>query len=425
VSLRLIRGAQVVAPEGIAQADVLLQGEWIIAVAPRLAAGGAEIIEAGGLCALPGGIDAHVHLRDPGATHKEDFTSGTRAALAGGVTTVLDMPNTPEPTTTASSFAAKVQLGESRACCDFGLYIGATAGNTTETASVEDAVGLKLYMGSTTGTLLVADLEGQRRHFEAYPATQPLAVHGEDEEAVRLFGDRERRPSVCAELAAGRAIALARRAGRRLHLCHISTRAELELVALAKRQGLPVTCEVTPHHLFLTKDDEEALGPLALMNPPLRGVEDAEALWAGLDSVDLVASDHAPHTLQEKHSDRPPPGVPGLETTLPLLLDAAITGRLALTEVARLTACAPAAVFSLPRKGRIAPGYHADIVLFDPTGSTLLGERPYTKCGWSPFAGRRTRGRIVRVILRGRDAAVEGKVVAEPGWGRFLAPSHA
>ncbi|NPV07312.1 MAG: dihydroorotase family protein [Anaerolineae bacterium] len=420
--LRLLRGGLVATPEGVMPGDILVQGEWIVAVGPDLEASGATVVHCGGLVALPGAVDAHVHLREPGAEHKEDFTTGTRAALAGGYTTVLDMPNSPVPTSSLSAFAAKADLARAKACCDFGLFFGATPANMGEATEVAGAVGLKLYMGSSTGDLLVADLAHQYRHFASYPRDRILAVHAEDEEAVRTFSEEERRPPICAELAVARAIALARRTGRRLHVCHVSTAAELDAIRLARAQGLAVTCEVTPHHLFLNRTDEARLGPLALMNPPLRSPEDQEALWERLDEVDIVASDHAPHTLEEKSGSLPPAGVPGLETTLPLLLDAVAGGRLSLPHLVRLTAARPAALYRLPHKGRLAPGYHADIALIELQSETALGTDLKTKCGWSPFQGRRVRGRIVRVILRGEDAMVEGELLADPGRGRLVTP---
>lgn len=419
---RLIRGAQVVTPHGVSENDILIQGEWIVAVSPGLSSSGAEVLDAEGLYALPGVVDAHVHFRDPGATHKEDFTTGSQAALAGGVTTVLDMPNTPVPTVSAEAFEQKVAIAAPKSCCDFGLLIGATAGNASQAAAVGGAAGLKLYMGSSTGSLLLADLKSQQLHFAAYPPDRPLAIHGEDEEAVRLFSEGERRPPICAELAVTRAIALARRNRRHLHVCHVSTRAELDAIALARSQGVRVTCEVAPHHLFLSQDDEAGLGALAIMNPPLRSPDEVEGLWQRLDQFDMVASDHAPHTLAEKRSATPPAGVPGVETSLPLLFDAALQGRLGLPRLAALTAANPAAIYHLPHKGQIAAGFHADIVLLDPQGQTVLGERLFTKCGWTPYAGRRLRGHIVRVLLRGSDAFVDGEVVAQPGSGRFVSP---
>lgn len=422
---RLIQGGRVVTPQGVLDVSVLIQGEWIVAVAPDIAPDSAEVIDARGRFVLPGVIDAHVHLRQPGAEHKEDFDSGTAAALAGGVTTVLDMPNSPVATTSVSALADKAALAASLARCDFGLYIGATGDNADEAGAATDAVGLKLYMGSSTGNLLVADLKAQHRHFVAYPSARPLAVHAEDEEAVQAFSRGERRPPTCAELAVGRAIALARATGRRLHVCHVSTGVEAELIALARRQGLAVTFEASPHHLFLTREDAARLGPLGMMNPPLRSREDVEALWGHLGAVDMVASDHAPHTLEEKRSATPPAGVPGVETMLPLLFDAALAGRLTLPRLATLLAAGPASVFRLPYKGQIAPGYHADLVIIDPEAATVLGERVHSRCGWTPFAGRSVRGRIERVLLRGADAYAGGEVLAEPGWGRLVSPRFA
>jgi len=419
---RLLRGALVVTPEAAVLADMLIQGEWIVAIGPRLDASGAEIVNCAGLAALPGGIDAHVHLREPGAEHKEDFTSGTRAALAGGFTTVLDMPNSPVPTTSLAAFDAKAALVQAKACCDVGLFFGATPTNVDEATLATRAVGLKVYMGSSTGDLLVADLADQLRVFRGYPAERVLAVHAEDEEAVRLFSEGERRPPICAELAVGRALALARYTGRRVHVCHASTAVELAAIRLAQSQGVRVTVEVAPHHLYLARESEGRLGSLGVMNPPLRPQPDREGLWDALDTVDLVASDHAPHTLAEKESATPPSGVPGLETTLPLLLESVAAGRLTLERVAALIGAGPAGVFSLAHKGRLAPGHHADITLVDLHGSTTLGGKLYTKCGWTPFAGVTTRGRIARVLLRGQDALVEGEMVAEAGQGRLVTP---
>ncbi len=419
---RLLRGCLVATPESAATADILIQGEWIVAVGPGLDAAGAEVLHCAGLVALPGGIDAHVHLREPGAEHKEDFTTGTCAALAGGFTTVLDMPNTPVPTTTLEAFRAKAALAEAKACCDVGLFFGATPTNTDEAAKATQAIGLKVYMGSSTGDLLVADLADQLRVFEQYPADRMLAVHAEDEDAVRLFSTGERRPPICAELSVSRALALARYTGRRLHICHASTAVELAAIGLARSQGVRVTVEVSPHHLYLSRDVETRLEARAVMNPPLRRQADRDGLWQALDQVDLIASDHAPHTPAEKAGPKPPSGVPGLETTLPLLLDSVAAGSLPLARLVELIGSGPARVFGLPHKGRLAPGHHADITLVDLNRRTTLGERLYTKCGWTPFEGMTVRGSIARVILRGRDAVVEGEMLAEPGQGRLVSP---
>jgi dihydroorotase (multifunctional complex type) len=322
----LIHGGLVVTPEAIQSADILLEGETIAAVEPGLSAPpGARVMDADGLLIFPGLIDPHVHLREPGGEHKEDLTSGTRAALAGGFTTALAMPNT-QPSITGRETLAQVHaLAAAKTVCDYGFFVGATAGNAAEAAALTHAVGLKLYMGSSTGDLLVADLAGQLAHFERYPGL--IAVHAEDEEAVTYFAARgQQRPPLCAALSVARAIALAEHFQRRVHICHVSTAQEIALIRDAKARGVPITCEVAPHHLFLTTEDEARLGGLGKMNPPLRAREDVAALWANLDVVDCIATDHAPHTLEEKRSPNPPAGVPGLETALPLMLDACRRG---------------------------------------------------------------------------------------------------
>ncbi|MDY6874623.1 MAG: dihydroorotase family protein [Chloroflexota bacterium] len=421
----LIHNGTVVTPEAVERADVLIEGETIAAVGPALSVPArARIVDADGRLVFPGLIDPHVHLREPGGEHKEDFGSGTRAALAGGFTTVLAMPNTQPPITDQETLARTLTLATSKAVCDFGLFVGATADNTTEVARLRDAVGLKLYMGSSTGSLLVADLAGQIAHFERYPGV--IAIHAEDEETVAHFAEQDttqgqRRPPLCAVLAVARALVLAGHFQRRLHICHVTTEAELALIRDAKERDVPVTCEVTPHHLFLTTADKNRLGPLGRMNPPLRSREDVEALWANLDVVDSLATDHAPHTLEEKHSPTPPAGVPGLETALPLLLTAVHAGKLSLHEIARLTSAGPAAVYGLPQKGHIAPGYDADLTLVNPDAEWIIGERPlFTRCGWSPFEGDKVKGRVERVFLRGQEVYAHDQVLAQPGYGQAI-----
>jgi dihydroorotase (multifunctional complex type) len=269
----------------------------------------------------------------------------------------------------------------------------------------------------------VADLAGQLAHFEHYPGV--IAVHAEDEEAVAMFAARgQRRPPLCAALAVARVLALAEHLGHSVHVCHVSTAHELALIRDAKARRAPVTCEVTPHHLFLTAADEARLGPLGRMNPPLRAPQDVESLWANLDAVDCLATDHAPHTLEEKQSITPPTGVPGLETALPLLLTGIRNRGQLLCEVVRLMAEGPVRAFGLARKGRIAPEYDADLTLVDADAEWTIGEQPLlTKCGWSPFAGRKVRGRVEQVFLRGQEVYAQGEVVARPGYGRAVATS--
>jgi dihydroorotase-like cyclic amidohydrolase len=349
---------------------------------------------------LPGLIDVHVHLRDPGATHKEDFSTGTAAALAGGVVAVLDMPNNTPPTVDGQKLSEKTQIASEKARCDFGFYLGATEDNVGDGAILNHRVaGLKIYMGQTYGPLRMADLAALMAHFRSWPAARPIAVHAEG-------------------LAVAGAIALARLYSKRLHICHVSRKAEIELIRKAKEswgaKADKLTCEVTPHHLFLTQADVARLGNLAHVKPPLGTEEDRAALWDNLDIVDVIASDHAPHTTAEKESPEPPPGVPGLETTLPLLLTALADGRLSRERLIELTSENPARIFGLKRDERT-------YIEVDPDDRYVLESSSLrTKCGWTPFEGMTVQGRVLRVYLRGALAYADGQVLAQPGFGRAL-----
>ncbi len=422
---KLLTGGSVVGREGVERADVLVEGERIAAISLNLAAdeSDAQTVDVTGLTLLPGLIDVHVHLREPGGEHKEDFHSGTCAALAGGVTTVLAMPNTNPPITDQAALDDALYRAASKSVCDFGLYLGGTADNIEEARSLADRVaGLKLYIGSSTGSLLVDHLPAQIQHFERFPREAIIATHAEDESAVRYYASLgQRRPPICAALSVAHLLTLAEQIGRRLHICHVSTGAELALIRDAKRRGVRVTCEATPHHLFLSTDDEIELGAFGRVNPPLRSAKDIEALWENLDVIDLIATDHAPHTIEEKESNKPPSGMPGLETMLPMLLTATHDGRLTLPDIARMTSTRPAEVFSIEHKGEITPGYFADLTLVDLTETWQIdNESLFTRCGWSPFAGKQVRGRVRKVYLRGELVFDQVKVIAAPGCGRNI-----
>lgn len=418
----ILHGGQIITPERVQVADIAIRGERIEAVGPDLATSfpGSEVIDVAGLAILPGLIDVHAHLREPGGEHKEDFYSGTCAALAGGVTTVFAMPNTNPPTIDTNSLDTVHQLASSKVVCDYGLFIGGTPDNAEEAALAETAIGLKLYIGSSTGNLLVDQFPAQIAHFESFPHRRIIATHAEDEAAVRYYATLgQRRPPICAALATAHVLALAEQVGRRVHICHVSTGYELALIRAARARGLDVTCEVTPHHLFLSTEDEAKIGPLGQVNPPLRHPREVELLWQNSDVVDMIATDHAPHTLDEKRSATPPSGMPGLESMLPLLLTAASQGRISLSDIARWTSARPAQVFGLPDKGHIAPGFHADLTLVDvSTRWTLSNEDQFTRCGWTPFAGHEATGQVRQVYLRGRKVFQAGNVLAPAGSGR-------
>jgi carbamoyl-phosphate synthase/aspartate carbamoyltransferase/dihydroorotase len=346
---------------------------------------------------LPGLADVHTHLRVPGGEHKEDFTTGTAAALAGGVTTVLAMPNTSPPLTTPEVLRETRHQAQRAILCDVGLFAGASPTDVERLPELSPyTVALKIYLNETFGPLRVEDLTTLMACFQLWPRSKVIAMHAEGQ-----------------SVAVGIGLAAAYR--RPVHFCHISRKVEIELIAAAKRRGLPVTCEVTPHHLFLTEADGVRLGPLADMRPKLATPADVEALWAYLDTtIDCITTDHAPHTLAEKQAANPPPGVPGLETALPLMLTAVAEKRLTLERLIELMAINPRRIFKLPPQ----PDTRVEV---DPQARYILSnEGLQTKCGWSPFLGMVVTGRVRRVVLRGTEVFVDGRVTAQAGSGKVI-----
>ena len=346
---------------------------------------------------MPGLVDVHTHLRVPGDEHKEDFATGTAAALAGGFTTILAMPNTSPPLTTPRALQAARERAAAQVRCDVGLFAGASREQIEQLpALAPHAVALKIYLNDTFGPLRVDDLPTLRAAFRTWPRQKLIAMHAE-------------RQSVAV------GIGFAAAYGRHVHFCHVSRREEIELIADAKAQGLPLTCEVTPHHLFLSQADAARLGPLGDMRPMLGTADDVNALWEHLPhSVDCIATDHAPHTLAEKHGERPPPGVPGLEMALPLLLTAVAEGRLAQERLVALLATNPRRIYGLPSQPE------TQVIATLETPYRIDETMVHSKCGWTPFAGMQVRGRVQRVILRGATVYEDGKVLAAPGNGRVL-----
>ncbi|XP_063221553.1 multifunctional protein r isoform X2 [Bacillus rossius redtenbacheri] len=347
------------------------------------------------LVKLPGFIDVHVHLREPGATHKEDFSSGTAAALAGGVTMVLAMPNTSPAITDHHTFALFKELAQAGARCDYALYLGASSENyATITDLAPAAAGLKMYLNETYTTLRLNDLSVWSKHFDSWPKRYPLCVHAESQTtaAVLLLATLHSRP---------------------IHICHVARKEEIQIIRAAKEKGLPVTCEVCPHHLFLSQKDLPRLGhKKGSVRPVLGTDEDQQALWDNLDIIDVFATDHAPHTLEEKTSEKAPPGFPGLETILPLLLTAVNEGRLTMEDLVDRFHRNPRRIFGLPEQ----PGTYVEVDLDE---EWVIPEAPaYSKARWTPFAGMKVRGAVHRVVLRGEVAFIEGQVLVGPGFGQ-------
>lgn len=341
---------------------------------------------------LPAGIDPHVHLRDPGGTHKETFLTGTAAALAGGYACVLDMPNNQPPVADLDALAGK-ERAASAAVCDYGFWWGGTATNADlAPQAAERCVGMKVYMTHTYGPLLVDSAPALVRLFQAWPAGRPIAVHAEGSATLA-------------------AILLGHLYGKWVHICHVSEAWQIAAIRRAKEQGFRVTCEVTPHHLFLTEDDARALGSLGQMRPPLGTAADRQALWDNLDVVDMLATDHAPHTLEEKRSANPPPGVPGLETALPLMLTAVAEGRLTLERLVEMYHDAPARLFGISVPDSF-------VVVETGVRVAIRGDTLQTKCRWTPFDGMPVSARVLETWVRGTRAWGDGRVRVAPGFGQ-------
>ena len=343
---------------------------------------------------LPGLIDPHVHLRDPGQTHKEDFYSGTSAALAGGYTTVFDMPNNAVPITTAKLLDAKIASARKQTVNDIGFHFGTLGDNFDQFEKVIDKVGgLKIYMNVTTGNFII-NADRLIEIYRAWPGTKPILLHAEDDVSEIVLKTLAAVP-------------------KPTHMCHVSNQAELELVMRAKDKGLPITCGVTPHHLFLTVEDAEKLGPYGHMKPFLKTAKEQKFLWDHLDAVDVIESDHAPHTKAEKDSDEPPFGVPGLETMLSLMLTAQEEGKLSHTKLLSLLHHNPAKIFHVETDSKTK-------VEVDMAEYTISNKDLLTKAGWSPFAGRKVVGKVKTVYLHGEKVFADGKVLAKPGSGRII-----
>ncbi len=346
---------------------------------------------------LPGLIDVHTHLRVPGGEHKEDFLTGTSAALAGGVTMVLAMPNTNPPLAAPEVFRETIAAARRQIVCDLALYAGASPPLLDRLPELAPfAPALKIYLNDTFGSLRVDELPDLVACFQKWPKERPIALHAE-KQSVAV------------------AIALADIYERPVHIVHVSRREEIELIAAARRRGLPVTCEVTPHHLLMTRADAGRLGPLADMRPVLGSPDDVAALWEHLgDTIDCIATDHAPHTLDEKRSANPPPGIIGLETALPLMWTAVSQGRLSRERLVDLMHTNPKKIFGLPDQ----PDTWID---FDPDHTwTIQNKHIQSKCGWTPFDGWEVTGRVVQVTMRGRTVFADGRITAEPGSGRVF-----
>jgi dihydroorotase-like cyclic amidohydrolase len=351
---------------------------------------------------LPGLIDPHVHLREPGGTHKEDWDSGTAAALAGGFTAVLAMPNTRPPVTDATTLALSLDAAAAKARCDYAQYLGAGPDNVDSAPRLAGQVaGLKMYLDQTYGPLRLDDMTLWAEHLGSWPKNAPVVAHAESRTMAAV-------------------ILMAQLSNRHVHIAHVSLREEILLIRRAKERGIKVTCEVAPHHLFLSQDDVSTLGfGRSEVRPRLATRADQRALWDNLDVIDCFATDHAPHTASEKDGENPPPGFPGLETALPLLLTAVREGRLTLDDVVVRMSDNPRRIFNLADQ----PETYIEVDEDACYEIRAAGHR--TRCAWTPFEGHKVYGRVRRVVLRGQDAYRDGQLLAQPGRGQNLRSGEA
>ena len=428
----LVRGGTVATPNGIAPADVGVTNGRIAAIGSLGGAKAAEVFDAKGLHVLPGVMDTQVHFREPGNAHKEDLASGSLAAILGGVTSVFEMPNTVPPTTTRAAIEDKLARAKGRMHCDHAFYVGATPQNIGALAELEQmpgVCGIKAFLGSSTGTLLLNKSDDILAMLKA--GRRRVAVHSEDEDrmiARKHLAERGKpethpvwRDAEAARMSTERVLGLAKQAGRRLHVLHITTGDEIPLLAATKDFS---TAETTPQHLTLSAPEcYERLGTYAQMNPPIREESHRLALWEAVRSgvIDVIGSDHAPHTREEKDKVYPdsPSGMPGVQTLATILLDHVNKGNLTLERFIDLTASSAQRIFGIAGKGRIALGYDADFTIVDmKLTREIQNSWIASTCGWTPFDGMKTRGWPVATILRGRavmrDFAATGAAAGLP-----------
>lgn len=344
---------------------------------------------------LPGFIDVHVHVREPGATYKEDFSSCTAAALAGGVTMICAMPNTNPPVTDRTSYEYVSTLARVSARCDYALFMGASSTNFDSAYEVaSQTAALKMYLNETFTTLKLDDMTVWQRHLQNWPKKHTICAHAEREKT-------------------GAIILMASLIDRPIHICHVARKEEILIIKAAKERGLKVTCEVCPQHLFLSTADVDRIGQgRAEVRPVLCSPEDQAELWNNMDIIDVFATDHAPHSVEEKSTEKPPPGFPGLETILPLLLNAVHEGRLTIEDLINKFHRNPRKIFNLPEQPNTYVEVDMDYEWTIPTSME------FSKSKWTPFAGMQVCGAVHRVTLRGEIAYVEGQILVPPGFGQ-------
>jgi len=432
----IIKGGTVATPGGLGIADVGVRDGRIAEIGAFAASQAGEVFEAAGLHVLPGVIDSQVHFREPGLEWKEDLETGSRAAALGGVTAVFEMPNTDPSTTSPGMLVDKLARARGRMHVDHAFYAGATHDNTDllpEMERMPGCCGVKVFMGASTGQLLVEDDEGVERVLSAI--SRRAAFHSEDEyrladrRKLARQGDWTSHPEVrdveAAVSSTKRLLRLARKTGKRIHVLHVTTGDEMELLARAKDIA---TCEITPQHLTLAGPEAyQRLKGYAQMNPPIREEHHRAALWLAVNQgiPDVIGSDHAPHTKEEKSRPYPasPSGMPGVQTIVPVMLTHVADGKMSIERFIELTSAGPQRVFGIASKGRIAQGYDADFAIVDlKARRTITHAWSASRCGWTPFDGMEAKAWPVATFVRGAMVMCDDQLVA-PGRGepvRFI-----
>ncbi len=425
----VLKGAAVVNQDGVGLRDVAVRGERIAGLGEFQASQAGQVIDCRGLHILPGVIDTQVHLREPGGEHKEDLETGGRAAVMGGITGVFEMPNTKPNTDTAERLEDKLQRALGRAWSNYAFFIGATAENADHLAELEvleGCCGVKVFMGSSTGSLLVPDKQTLVRVLNS--GRRRVAVHCEDENRLNerktlLQGDVNVsqhpvwRDEETALRATSRLLSAAEHVRRPVHVLHVTTAQEMQL--LEKHKDI-ATVEVTPQHLTLFAPDcYERLGSHAQMNPPIRDERHRTALWHAVRDglVDVIGSDHAPHTLDEKAKPYPqsPSGMPGVQTLLPLMLNHVAEGRLTLERLVDLVCSGPARIYNIAGKGRIGVGFDADLTIVDLEAThTISVDEMKSKAGFTPFDGMKVKGWPTVTVVGGHIAMRDGELLGTP-----------
>ncbi len=436
----LITNANIVNEGKIIQADVLIVGERIKKIAGTISDSDAKVIDAGGKYLLPGLIDDQVHFREPGLTHKADIYTESRAAVAGGVTSFMEMPNTSPAATTLELLEDKFKIAANTSLANYSFYLGTSNHNLEEIkkANPKNIAGIKIFMGSSTGNLVVDDIQALEGIFEHAPML--IATHCEDDPMIKAnqakiieeFGEsidasfhpKIRNAEACYK-SSSYAISLAKKYGSRLHILHISTSRELDqfdnTIPLAEKK---ITAEACVHHLWFSEKDYASKGNFIKWNPAVKSEQDREAIFAAvLDGrIDVIATDHAPHTLEEKMQDylKAPSGGPLIQHSLVAMLEFFLQGKISLEHIVKMMCHNVADMFAVKDRGYIREGYMADLVLVDLNSPWEVKKSNLLyKCGWSPFEGQKFQSAVSHTFINGRLAYEHGEII-EGGLGQRL-----